>query len=152
MVKIWILWYVLWMGYGWLTAFESIIWRPHVFSSILIWSGAVLVLIQVMGVPVTPEAWIAFVLGMSLATWARLTLGTYWHHGISIQEGHRRITSGPYAFIWHPMYIGFIIAMEGTAILAGTWPAMIGLSFFTLGLAVKAYQEDVLLDSYFGEM
>jgi protein-S-isoprenylcysteine O-methyltransferase Ste14 len=40
---------------------------------------------------------------------------------VQAERGHRVITSGPYAFVRHPMYSGAILFMIGTALLLGSW-------------------------------
>jgi protein-S-isoprenylcysteine O-methyltransferase Ste14 len=54
------------------------------------------------------------VLGVSLAIGARLTLGSGWV--ASGTEKRMLITTGPYAFVRHPLYGGLLLAMLGSAI------------------------------------
>jgi protein-S-isoprenylcysteine O-methyltransferase Ste14 len=68
-------------------------------SDILAWAGAALCL-----------------LGFSLAIYARWHLGRNWGMPMSRKEQPELITSGPYAFIRHPIYTGLILAMLGSAL------------------------------------
>ena len=56
------------------------------------------------------------VLGFGLAINARWHLGRNWGMPMSHKEQPELITSGPYAFIRHPIYTGLILAMLGSAI------------------------------------
>jgi protein-S-isoprenylcysteine O-methyltransferase Ste14 len=56
------------------------------------------------------------VLGFGLAIVARWYLGRNWGMPMSRKEQPELITSGPYAYIRHPIYTGLILAMVGSAI------------------------------------
>ena len=55
-------------------------------------------------------------LGFGLAISARWHLGRNWGMPMSRKEQPELISSGPYAFIRHPIYTGLILAMFGSAI------------------------------------
>lgn len=55
--------------------------------------------------------------GFALSIWARVSLGTNWGMPRTLREKPELVTSGPYAFIRHPIYTGMIIAMLGTTIV-----------------------------------
>jgi protein-S-isoprenylcysteine O-methyltransferase Ste14 len=56
------------------------------------------------------------VLGFGLAITARWHLGHNWGMPMSRKEQPELVTSGPYAYIRHPIYTGLILAMLGSAI------------------------------------
>jgi protein-S-isoprenylcysteine O-methyltransferase Ste14 len=56
------------------------------------------------------------VLGFGLAIGARWHLGRNWGMPMSRKEQPELVTSGPYAFMRHPIYTGLIVAMVGSAI------------------------------------
>lgn len=68
-------------------------------SDILGWTGAALCL-----------------LGFGLAIYARWHLGRNWGMPMARKEHPELVTSGPYAFIRHPIYTGLILAMLGSAL------------------------------------
>lgn len=68
--------------------------------------------------PVT-LGWIAAllsVLGVAFAIWARVHLGRNWSSSPAIKEKHELVTSGPYAFVRHPIYTGVILMAIGSAL------------------------------------
>ena len=73
--------------------------RSASHSSVLGWTGVALC-----------------VLGFGLAIYARWHLGSNWGMPMSLKEQPELVTSGPYAFIRHPIYTGLILAMIGSAI------------------------------------
>jgi protein-S-isoprenylcysteine O-methyltransferase Ste14 len=54
--------------------------------------------------------------GFGLAISARWHLGRDWGMPMSRKEQPELVTSGPYAFIRHPIYTGLILAMVGSAL------------------------------------
>jgi protein-S-isoprenylcysteine O-methyltransferase Ste14 len=73
--------------------------RAASHSDILGWSGVALCLV-----------------GFGLAIIARWYLGRNWGMPMSRKEKPELVTSGPYAFIRHPIYTGLILAMLDSAI------------------------------------
>jgi protein-S-isoprenylcysteine O-methyltransferase Ste14 len=55
-------------------------------------------------------------LGVGLALWARVSLGTNWGMPMSRKENPELVTNGPYAFVRHPIYGGVIIGVLGSAL------------------------------------
>jgi protein-S-isoprenylcysteine O-methyltransferase Ste14 len=54
--------------------------------------------------------------GVGLAIVARLHLGRNWGMPVSHKENPELVTTGPYAFVRHPIYGGMLIAMLGSAL------------------------------------
>ncbi len=72
--------------------------------------------------PSTALGWVAAVLsvaGVGFAIWARIYLGRNWSSAPAIKEDHELVTTGPYAYVRHPIYTGLILTALGTA-LTGT--------------------------------
>ena len=79
--------------------------------------------------------WIAAalsVLGVGFAIWARVHLGRNWSPQPAVKVGHELVTSGPYAFVRHPIYTGIILMAFGTA-LTGT---IFGIGVFLIASIV----------------
>ena len=54
-------------------------------------------------------------LGIGLSVLARVTLGRNWPTSRSSYENVELITTGPYAYVRHPVYGGMILAIVGSA-------------------------------------
>jgi protein-S-isoprenylcysteine O-methyltransferase Ste14 len=55
-------------------------------------------------------------LGIGFAMWARVCLGRNWGTPMSRKENPELVTTGPYAFVRHPIYAGIFLAMLGSMI------------------------------------
>ena len=92
------------------------------------------------------------VTGLSVALWARATLGTNWSGAVVLKEQHDLIDRGPYAFVRHPIYTGVLLMVLGTVTVAGTRDSVIVLATIVPGLFVKARREERLLTTHFPEL
>ena len=92
--------------------------------------------------------------GMSLALWARLTLGKNYFVstglGVQLFAGHQLVTSGPFAILRHPMYAGIILAAFGSLLLYVTWTTLF-LACFAPLITLRARREEPALAAEFGE-
>jgi protein-S-isoprenylcysteine O-methyltransferase Ste14 len=61
---------------------------------------------------------------------------------IQKERGHSVVSTGPYRYVRHPMYAGFLLFMTGTPLLLGSWYGVfLGLAFM-LVLARRAILEE----------
>lgn len=92
--------------------------------------------------------------GIALILWGRQALGKF--HNVSSSQGvqlfadHELITSGPFAFVRHPMYLGFFLAVLGGLLLYQTWTLLIFLLCSPV-FVKHAQREEEALISAFGE-
>ncbi len=91
--------------------------------------------------------------GLALAMWGRVALGEFYAPssaaGVRLDAAHRLITSGPFAVVRHPMYVGIEMTTFGSLLLYRTWATLwLWVSFS--GLVVRARQEDRALRLEFG--
>ena len=56
-------------------------------------------------------------IGIGLAVWARIYLGRNWSPRPAVKEHHELVTTGPYAYVRHPIYTGMMLAMLGSALI-----------------------------------
>jgi protein-S-isoprenylcysteine O-methyltransferase Ste14 len=61
------------------------------------------------------------VAGIAFAIWARRYLGRNWGMPMSLREGHELITTGPYAYVRHPIYSGILLAQLGSFLAGREW-------------------------------
>jgi protein-S-isoprenylcysteine O-methyltransferase Ste14 len=54
--------------------------------------------------------------GVALAIWARVYLGGNWGLPMSRKAEPELVTTGPYAFVRHPIYSGLLLALLGSAL------------------------------------
>jgi protein-S-isoprenylcysteine O-methyltransferase Ste14 len=61
------------------------------------------------------------------------------------ERGHRVVTSGPYAYVRHPMYAGALLYFIGTPLLLGSWYGLAAAPLMVAILAVRAVKEERML-------
>ena len=113
---------------------------------------------------------------MVLGAWIRLMtyrhLGRFFRFEASIQKDHELIVSGPYSFVRHPSYTGFIMVAsgwflwnlsEGSWIMeSGLWNTMLGrlfvvIYFSAVNISISVFalarmsKEDIALRNQFGK-
>lgn len=89
--------------------------------------------------------------GMALAFWARIYLGRNWGPPATMRVGHELVTSGPYAYIRHPIYWGMGVALLGTALAIGNVLVLLIAVVAILRFWWAARAENALLVRQFGE-
>jgi protein-S-isoprenylcysteine O-methyltransferase Ste14 len=90
------------------------------------------------------------ILGFALCIWARLHLGGNWSATVTVKQDHRLITTGPYAFVRHPIYSGVSLAGLGIAVLNGDLRSIAGLALMVLGWRMKFRLEEQFMTEQFG--
>jgi protein-S-isoprenylcysteine O-methyltransferase Ste14 len=97
--------------------------------------------------------WLGVILtafGVAIAIWARMYLASNWGMPMSVKEHPELVTTGPYAYVRHPIYTGVLLGMLGSAFVAGPlWAIVliIGGSYFTYAVT----QEEKLMLKEFPE-
>ena len=91
---------------------------------------------------------IGFVLGMVWMYWAMLA-NTFLAMVVRIQEerGHSTVSSGPYRYVRHPMYIGILVSYGSTPLLLGSWFALIPFAIMGALLVLRTALEDRTLQN-----
>jgi len=88
------------------------------------------------------------VVGLAFAIWARVNLGRNWSPRPAIKEQHELVTSGPYAYVRHPIYTGVLLmafggALTGSAFGIGTFV----IALLVFGLRINK-EERIMLDLF----
>lgn len=85
------------------------------------------------------------------AWWARVHLGALWSGRITLRAGHRIVQSGPYRFVRHPIYTGFLGAAWAFALLVATPTALLGAALLSAEMGWKAVREEQFLRAELGQ-
>jgi protein-S-isoprenylcysteine O-methyltransferase Ste14 len=89
--------------------------------------------------------------GAVLLVWASAHLGRLLIHRAAVREDHALVTSGPYRFVRHPVYAGYLALLLGSGVAALNvclwllWPLSL------LGIFIQAASEEQLLGERFGQ-
>ena len=80
------------------------------------------------------------------------TLGKQWTYEARVIKGHELITSGPYAMVRNPIYLGMFGLMLSAGLVFTTWWALlIAVIVFLIGNQIRIRAEEQLLRETFGE-
>lgn len=89
--------------------------------------------------------------GAVLLVWASVLLGGLMVHEAAVRADHILIESGPYRFIRHPVYAGYLALLLGSGVASLNvclwllWPVSL------LGILIQAGSEEQLLGKRFGQ-
>jgi protein-S-isoprenylcysteine O-methyltransferase Ste14 len=86
------------------------------------------------------------VVGVVFAIWARYRLGRNW--GSDTKEDPVLVTSGPYAYVRHPIYAGAMLGLFGSA-LTGSMVAVAMFSISIIFCLRRIYKEERVMLSLF---
>jgi len=102
------------------------------------WSS-VPALLQILGA-------VLLCLGIWLS-WQVLKENSYAAPVVKVQKerGHKVVTTGPYAYVRHPMYSSVILIGAGVSLLLGSWWGLLLVPVFMLVLGVRATMEERML-------
>ena len=96
--------------------------------------------------------WILILFGAVLFIWARRALGKYYSGHVSVVEGQPLVKSGPYRFIRHPAYAGYVLITLGVTLGYSSLAGLIVIPLLLLPSVIyRLSVEDKLLAEHFGE-
>lgn len=84
--------------------------------------------------------------GIALAAWAQ-AVNRFFEPGVRLQRerGQRVISTGPYAIVRHPGYVGAFMVFAGLALALGSFWALVPAGIASAILVVRTAWEDALL-------
>ena len=91
-----------------------------------------------------------YVLGFAWMAWATVILGKQFSLEITIQEGHRLVTEGPYRYIRHPRYFGIVGFAIGYCLVFRSAYGLILVALLTLLFLWRIHDEEEMLHREFG--
>ena len=89
--------------------------------------------------------------GAVLLVWASVLLGRFMIHEAAVRADHALIETGPYRFVRHPVYAGYLALLLGSGVaslnvcLLLLWPVSL------LGILIQAASEEQVLRARFGQ-
>ena len=86
--------------------------------------------------------------GFMLAIWARVHLGRNWGMPMSVKKDAKLVTTGPYAYIRHPIYAGILLAMLGSALASIMW-WLVAFVIFSIYLVYSSRVEEKVMMQQF---
>ncbi len=89
--------------------------------------------------------------GLIVCILARKELAGNWAMQLDLKKNHELITSGPYKFVRHPIYTGFLLMFLGTAITIGMAGGLIGVILQIIGSFLRIKNEEALMTKTFGK-
>lgn len=93
---------------------------------------------------------VLFAVGFFIMHWAEAHLGKLFSVEVTIQEGHRLVTDGPYQYCRHPRYLGILLFSLGISLVFASWWALILVVALVLVLMWRIHDEEILLHHQFG--
>jgi protein-S-isoprenylcysteine O-methyltransferase Ste14 len=88
--------------------------------------------------------------GFLLMHWAEGHLGKMFSVEVTVQEGHRLVTDGPYRYLRHPRYLGIIIFAKGIALVFRSEVGLVLIVALFLVLLWRIRDEEALMRQEIG--
>jgi len=89
---------------------------------------------------VVPGA-LLFVISSAFGTWTMI-VNAHAETTVRIQDEQRVITSGPYRVVRHPMYLGTVVGLPGTALMLGSAWALLAMALIVVLFIWRTARED----------
>ena len=91
------------------------------------------------------------ILGGVLTIVSRALLGRNWSATVQLKQDHELVVSGPYRFIRHPIYTGFLGLFLGNAVMVGDWRGLLAVAIVFVSFWRKLRLEEAWLALHFGD-
>ncbi len=98
--------------------------------------------------------WTGFALGVVSVifwTWTQVTLDTQWSAQLQLTKNHHLVTTGPYAYIRHPLYTAMFGWCVALSLLTANWIFIAVCVLSIAGLVWRVPKEEQMMVEAFGE-
>jgi protein-S-isoprenylcysteine O-methyltransferase Ste14 len=98
--------------------------------------------------------WAGFALGMiSVAfwTWTQIHLDTQWSAQLQLTENHHLVTTGPYAYIRHPLYVAMFGWCISLPLLTANWIFLVICALAIVAIMWRVPKEEQMMVEAFGD-
>jgi protein-S-isoprenylcysteine O-methyltransferase Ste14 len=83
--------------------------------------------------------------------WSRVTLGREWSSELRIGAQHHLVTTGPYAWIRHPIYAALLSFLASLALISANWLFIAVLVLSIVDLSLRMPREEQMMVATFGD-
>ena len=154
-------WFIFWL-YWIVAAIQTGIENPYVKKEIISWHRIVVLLVAMVVVLLAHTAYlhlstrftmysthnlltgaigvIVFISGLLVAVWARKYMGKNWGMPVTLRENVKLVTTGPYQYVRHPIYLGLLLGLFGTTLVMGLWWLLVFVTVYLIYCSVKEEQ------------
>ena len=87
---------------------------------------------------------VLYVIASVIIAWAMIA-NKFFETTVTVVKGHKVMTGGPYAYVRHPGYIGFILMYSSSCLVLGSAVSLIPAAILALLLVGRTYMEDKTL-------
>jgi protein-S-isoprenylcysteine O-methyltransferase len=94
---------------------------------------------------------VVILLGVALRWYAIRVLGRFFTRNIAIRHDHEIVRAGPYRYVRHPSYSGYLLSVLGLGVALDNWAALailLGLNFAVFAYRIQV--EEAALGAAFG--
>ena len=98
--------------------------------------------------------WAGFALGLAslgLWIWTQALLGKEWSPQLQLRGEHHLVTSGPYAWVHHPLYTAMFGWGVGVVLVTANWVFVILAVVVLAGMMARVPREEQMMIEEFGE-
>ena len=98
--------------------------------------------------------WAGFGLGLAslaLWTWTQAMLGKEWSAQLQLRKEHHLVTTGPYAWVRHPLYTAMLGWAASLALVTANWVFAALAALSIVGVVARVPREEQMMIDEFGD-